>query len=192
MKKLLITCGVLALTAGAANAATILEFDAIGTYNPIDPIPGVTTVGIVSIGSEVNGHSYFDLSTERDYSVSYDLTIDSQNPETTWTFSGTEYLGSFALTDLALFLLSLPVILDFEVNDFTAGPGTAFSTNLDFVFGQEVYDFVSAYSDHGTYSLAATFTAAVPLPASLPLALSAFGLMGYVGSRKKKDLAAAA
>ena len=191
MKYLLASCAALALGTGFASAATILEADFSGEYSTFAP-PGSP----LSVSGSVAGNAYYDLAPVRDYTIALSAVLESTIPGATIPFSYTfTWTGSItSLLSLTPFdassgFVSLPYgIIGTYANYNGSIPG---AFEFDFTVdapGTIRDEFVNMFqSFRGSYEGNIVVTAAVPLPASLPLALGGVGLLGFMASRRKKQ-----
>ncbi|MFN4128279.1 MAG: hypothetical protein ACK4GC_00445 [Paracoccaceae bacterium] len=200
MKKFFLTCVAVVGITGAANAAT---YSVDVTANPYrDPgQPGLQTRAIVLAPSgpqNFNGATYsFDLTDLGDTTsmdiyglVHYDAPLDADDliprPSTaTFNFGGT--IGSITILGTTVGVMGTPAsaLATFISGIIRVAPATGIQITLaDTAFGDDGSAFVNGRAGVGFVN--ATFElATIPVPASLPLSLTALGLMGFVAQRRK-------
>lgn len=206
MKKFFLACVAVASLAVAADAATY-SVDVTATPFRVPGQPGLQTRAVVLSPSgpqTFNGATYsFDLANLGD-SVSmniyglvhYDAPLDADDliprPSTaTFNFGGP--IGSITILGTTVGVMGTPAsaLATFISGIIRVAPATGIRITLaDTTFGDDGNNFVNGRAGIGFVN--ATFElASIPVPASLPLSLTALGLMGFVAQRRKSRKTAA-
>lgn len=205
MKKFLLACAALVSLSGAA-AATTYSVDVTANPYRVPGQPGLQTRAVVLAPSgpqNFNGATYtFDLVNIGDSTsmniyglVHYDGPLDADDliprPSTaTFDFGGV--IGAITIVGETFARMATQDALATFVSGLirvSATEGIRISLS-DTVFGNNGTNFVNGRAGVGFVN--ATFTlATVPVPASLPLSLTALGLMGFVAQRRKSRKIAA-
>lgn len=200
MKKFLLSCVAALSISGAADAATY-SVDVTATPFRVPGMDGLQTRAFVlspSGAQNFNGATYsFDLVNAGD-SVSMDVyglvhfnaSLDADDliprPSTaTFDFGGA--IGSITILGTSFGVAGAPAsaLATFVSGIIRVAPGLGIQITLaDTVFGTDGTAFVRSRAGIGFVN--ATFElASIPVPASLPLSLTALGLMGFVAQRRK-------
>ena len=167
--------GMTTFAAGTSQAAVVVDSSVGGTFDfdwddGLGPIDGIEGGSETEWSMTVGADSILSLAAAEDLHVAGDeFALVFDGLVIAWTTETTLGSGHFLgeLTDLFL----------------TAGTHT-FSLNLTTLASG--FDYGSAEMSFGI----ATPVSAVPVPAALPLALAAFGLLGVVGKRRRRANAA--
>lgn len=207
MKKLLLAAVIAAASfASIAEATTYSPFVTANPYRQTSATSGLEVRAIVLSpkGPQAfNGATYnFDLtnigdtfSTDIYGLVHYDSPLNPDDliprPGTaTFNFGGS--IGSLILQGLTYAVDGAPqhAIATYQSGMIQVGAALAIMVSLaDTTFGTDGTSFVAGRAGIGFVN--ATFTlASIPLPATLPLGLSALGLLGFMSRRSKPKLAA--
>lgn len=200
--RILTSCAALALLAGAAQAATYGTLTSTGDVTLSASTPRTLTLDGSATGSIIG-----DPSVVRNYTLNYDFSFTpSAGPGA--SISGSQAVGSFALTDFYPFLASagssgsfmLPNILTGSYENLTLGaPDSTVDYQLTlsgnatgWLIDELGYSLPSYIGEvNGTYNLSASLVSTVPVPAALPLLLTGFAGFAGVSARKRRKQKAA-
>lgn len=201
MKKTILAAAI-AMTAATAASATTFSVDvAAFPYRQTPATSGLQTRAwtLASIGSQnFDGATYtFDLNAGDSVTidlyrmVAFDAPIDADDLEPRASNASLALVGNATRTVMGYSFAraaTQDAIVDFvESVSFNIGGGLRLiATMHDTVFGTNGQGtFTTGGAGAGTVQ--ATFTVApVPVPASLPLAATGLGLLGFFGRRRKK------